>query len=53
MRRDIDRRLDRSRNQSQWSVAVQGPVRGVRYHCVAADAIGFRPLRIDTVVFPG
>jgi predicted phosphohydrolase len=34
-------------NQSHWSVAVQGTVRGVRYHCVAADAIGFRPLRID------
>jgi predicted phosphohydrolase len=31
----------------QWSLAVQGEVRGVRYHCVAADAIGFRPLRID------
>ena len=36
-------------NQSEWSVAVQGTVRGVRYHCVAADAIGFRPLRIGTV----
>jgi predicted phosphohydrolase len=33
-------------NQSHWSVAVQGMVRGVRYHCVAADAIGFRPLKI-------
>jgi predicted phosphohydrolase len=33
--------------QSQWSLAVQGVVRGVRYHCVAADAIGFRPLWID------
>jgi uncharacterized protein len=33
--------------QNQWSLAVQGEVRGVRYHCVAADAIGFRPLRID------
>jgi uncharacterized protein len=31
---------------SQWSLAVQGVVRGVRYHCVAADAIGFRPLPI-------
>lgn len=31
----------------QWSLAVQGAVRGVRYHCVAADAIGFRPLPID------
>jgi uncharacterized protein len=30
----------------QWSLAVQGAVRGVRYHCVAADAIGFRPLPI-------
>jgi uncharacterized protein len=36
-------------NESQWSVAVQGTVRGVRYQCVAADAIGFRPLRIQTV----
>jgi predicted phosphohydrolase len=34
---------------SQWSVAVQGRVRGVRYACVAADAVGFRPLRIDTI----
>jgi uncharacterized protein len=33
--------------QSQWSLAVQGLMRGVRYHCVAADAIGFRPLRVD------
>jgi uncharacterized protein len=33
--------------QSQWSLAVQGVVRGVRYHCVAADAVGFRPLRIN------
>ncbi|WP_169979610.1 metallophosphoesterase [Tautonia rosea] len=31
----------------QWSFAVQGLVRGVRYACVSADAIGFRPLRID------
>jgi uncharacterized protein len=31
----------------QWSLAAQGVIRGVRYHCVAADAIGFRPLRID------
>ena len=35
-------------NQSEWPAAVQGLHRGVRYHCVAADAIGFRPLRIDT-----
>lgn len=33
--------------ESQWSAAVQGVVGGVRYHCVAADAVGFRPLRID------
>jgi uncharacterized protein len=32
--------------EGQWPRAVQGTVRGVRYHCVAADAIGFRPLRI-------
>lgn len=31
---------------AQWARAVQGNVRGVRYCCVAADAIGFRPLRI-------
>jgi predicted phosphohydrolase len=33
--------------RSQWGLAVQGVVRGVRYSCVAADAVGFRPLRID------
>ncbi len=33
--------------QGQWASAVQGLVGGVRYYCVAADAIGFRPLRID------
>ena len=33
--------------ESQWALAVQGDVRGVRYACVAADAIGFRPIRID------
>jgi predicted phosphohydrolase len=33
--------------QGQWSHAVQGVIQGVRYACVAADAIGFRPLRID------
>jgi predicted phosphohydrolase len=32
--------------EGQWSRMVQGTVRGVRYHCVAADAIGFRPLPI-------
>ena len=33
--------------EGQWSLAVQGEIRGIRYHCVAADAIGFRPLRLD------
>jgi predicted phosphohydrolase len=33
--------------EGQWSLAVQGEVGGVRYHCVAADAVGFRPLRIS------
>ena len=33
--------------QGQWSLAVQGVINGVRYACVAADAVGFRPLRID------
>ncbi len=33
--------------EGQWAMAVQGEVRGVRYHCVAADSIGFRPLRVD------
>jgi predicted phosphohydrolase len=30
--------------ESQWSLAVHGTIGGVRYACVAADAIGFRPL---------
>ncbi len=34
--------------QGQWGRAVQGRVGTVRYYCVAADAVGFRPLRIDT-----
>jgi predicted phosphohydrolase len=38
--------------QAQWSTAVQGEVRGVRYHCVAADAVGFRPFRIDRLLGP-
>lgn len=33
--------------EGQWSSAVQGRVGSVRYHCVAADAVGFRPLRIN------
>jgi hypothetical protein len=32
--------------QKEWSAAVQGLRQGVRYHCVAADAVGFCPLRI-------
>ena len=35
--------------EGQWPLAVQGVLGGVRYHCVAADAIGFHPLRIDAV----
>jgi predicted phosphohydrolase len=31
----------------QWSLAVHGTIQGVYYACVAADAIGFRPLRLD------
>ncbi|MFO0950408.1 MAG: metallophosphoesterase [Isosphaeraceae bacterium] len=31
----------------QWTMAVQGVIRGIRYACVASDAIGFRPLRVD------
>jgi uncharacterized protein len=34
--------------EAQWSRATQGNIRGVRYYCVAADAVGFRPLRIDS-----
>ncbi len=33
--------------QGQWSRTVQGNVGGVRYYCVAADAVGFRPLRVE------
>jgi predicted phosphohydrolase len=32
--------------QSQWSRAVQGLRGNVRYQCVAADAVGFRPIRV-------
>jgi predicted phosphohydrolase len=35
--------------RDQWSRAVQGLRGKVRYHCVAADAVGFRPLRISPV----
>jgi predicted phosphohydrolase len=34
--------------EGQWSLAAQGTIGRVRYACVAADAIGFRPLRIDS-----
>ena len=33
--------------EGQWSSAVQGTVGTVRYHCVAADAVGFRPLPLS------
>lgn len=33
--------------QGQWSHAAQGKIGSVQYQCVAADAIGFRPLRVD------
>lgn len=32
--------------ERQWSATVQGALGSVRYYCVAADAIGFRPLKI-------
>ena len=35
--------------EGQWSNAVQGAFGPVHYHCVAADAVGFRPLRIATI----
>jgi uncharacterized protein len=34
-------------SQKEWAAAVHGLRQGVRYYCVAADAIGFCPLRID------
>jgi uncharacterized protein len=33
--------------QGQWATAVQGDVNGVRYYCVAADSIGFKPIGVD------
>ena len=36
-------------NQGQWASATQGTINGVRYDCVASDAIGFRPLRLANV----
>ena len=35
--------------EEQWSRAVQGRVGSVRYYCVAADAVGFRPLKVGTL----
>ncbi|AMV36798.1 metallophosphoesterase [Planctomyces sp. SH-PL62] len=32
--------------ESQWAGAVQGRHGNVRYQCVAADAVGFRPIRV-------
>jgi predicted phosphohydrolase len=32
---------------AQWASVVQGIQDGVKYACVAADAIGFRPIRLD------
>lgn len=32
--------------EGDWANAVQGAVGTVHYHCVASDAIGFRPLRL-------
>ena len=31
----------------QWTSLVQGVRNGVKYACVAADAVGFRPIRLD------
>jgi predicted phosphohydrolase len=38
--------------EGQWSRTVQGEVRGVRYACVAADAVGFRPLALSVIDSP-
>lgn len=35
--------------ERQWSGTVQGTLGSVRYSCVAADAIGFRPLKIYSI----
>ena len=32
--------------QAQWGGAVHGLHGGIRYQCVAADALGFRPIRV-------
>ena len=37
--------------EGQWATAVQGLVNSVRYHCVAADSIGFKPIRVDKEEF--
>ncbi len=36
-------------SQKEWAAAVHGLRQGVRYYCVAADAIGFCPLTVDRV----
>ena len=33
--------------QGQWSLAPNGQIGPVRYHTVPADALGFRPIRVD------
>lgn len=35
---------------NQWASIPQGLIRGVLYRCVAADAVGFHPLRILDIV---
>jgi predicted phosphohydrolase len=35
--------------EGQWMRSAQGRIGDVRYYCVAADAIGFRPLKIDHI----
>ena len=37
---------------SQWGRSPQGLHDNVRYYCVAADAVGFRPLRVDNSIEP-
>jgi len=36
--------------EGQWSRSPQGIIQGVLFRCVAADAIGFRPLAIDRLL---
>lgn len=39
--------------RAQWASARRGVIDGVRYECVAADAIGFRPLRLAELARAG